>query len=304
VTTQRTSTSSAAAARVHPDVARLETRLGPLAWRSSGHGPALVFFAGALANGDLWRDVVAALEDRYRCLTIDLPLGAHPWPLSPGADRSATSLARLLLDCLELLEVDDATVVANDTAGGLLLLSLATGHPALGRVGRLVLTNCENYDQFPPDKLKKAVAMCRTAPQLARAALRLQMWLGHRSAAARRRGLAAVAASRLDDERAESIAGPAWRDPRVAGDLVAALAGERPQLLLDAAKAIPRFDRPVLVIWGDACGFFPMTGAHRLASDFPRATLVPVPGARTWVPVDNPAAVAGAIAGFVPTPAQ
>jgi pimeloyl-ACP methyl ester carboxylesterase len=56
---------------------RLETRLGPLAWRSSGRGPALVFFAGALANHDLWRDVVVSLEDRYRCITIDLPLGAH-----------------------------------------------------------------------------------------------------------------------------------------------------------------------------------------------------------------------------------
>jgi hypothetical protein len=29
--------------------------------------------------------------------TIDLPLGAHPWPLSTGADRSATSPARLQL---------------------------------------------------------------------------------------------------------------------------------------------------------------------------------------------------------------
>lgn len=281
---------------------KLETRLGPLAWRSSGQGPTLVFFAGALANGDLWREVVVALEDRYRCITVDLPLGAHPWPLSPGADRSATSLARLLLDCLELLEVDDATVVANDTAGGLLLLSLATGHPALGRIGRLVLTNCENYDQFPPDKLRTACAACRRMPRLARAVIRLQMWLGHRSAAVRRRGLATVSASGLDDEWAESISGPAWRDPRVADDLVAALAGERPQLLIDAADAIPKFERPVLVIWGDACGFFPMTGAERLASDFPSATLVPVPGAKTWVPVDNPAAVADAIAEFVPTP--
>ena len=75
---------------------RLETRLGPLAWRSSGHGPTLVFFAGALANGDLWRDVVAALEDRYRCITVDLPLGAHTSPLSAGADRSALSLADLV----------------------------------------------------------------------------------------------------------------------------------------------------------------------------------------------------------------
>ena len=281
---------------------RLDTRLGPLAWRSSGSGPTIVFFAGALANGDLWRDVVVALEDRYRCITIDLPLGAHPWPLSPGADRSATSLARLLLDCVELLEVEDATVVANDTAGGLLLLSLATGHPALGRVGRLVLTNCENYDQFPPDKLKKAVAVARALPRLARAAMRLQIWLQHRSPALRRRGISAVAASGLDDERVESLSEPARRDHRVVGDLVAALAGERPQLLIDAAQAIPRFDRPVLVIWGDACDFFPMAGAQRLASDFPQATLVLVPGAKTWVPVDNPAAVADAIAKFVPTP--
>jgi pimeloyl-ACP methyl ester carboxylesterase len=280
----------------------LETRLGPLAWRSSGRGSALVFFAGALANHDLWRDVVVALEDRYRCITVDLPLGAHPWPLSAGADRSATSLARLLLDCLDLLELEDATVVANDTAGGLLLLSLATGHPALGRVGRLVLTNCENYDQFPPDKLKRAVAMCRVTPRLALALFRLQIWLQHRSPAIRRRGIATVAASGLDDERVESFSGPARRDHRVAGDLVAALAGERPQLLIDAAAAIPEFDRPVLLIWGESCGFFPMNGARRLASDFPRATLIPVPGARTWVPVDNPAAVADAIGSFVPTP--
>ena len=274
---------------------QLETRLGPLAWRSSGQGPTLVFFAGALANGDLWRDVVATLEDRYRCITVDLPLGAHPWPLSPGADRSATSLARLLLDCLELLDVTDATVVANDTAGGLLLLSLGTGHPALGRIGRLVLTNCESYDQFPPDKLRMAAAMCRRMPRLARGAVRLT---------ARRRNVSGVTESGLDSERAESFFSPMLRDPRVAGDLVAAMAGERPQLLIDAAKAIPGFDRPVLVIWGEACKFFPTAYARRLASDFPSATLVTVPGAGTWVPVDNPDAVSGAIAKFVPTPVR
>ena len=278
---------------------KLETRLGPLAWRSSGHGPALVFFAGALANGDLWRDIVAALEDRYRCITIDLPLGAHPWPLNAGADRSATSLARLELDCLELLELDDATVVANDTAGGLLLLALATGHPALGRVGRLVLTNCESYDQFPPDKLRKVSAMCRAFPQLSGTLLRLQ----NRSPRGQRRGLATVTARGLDDERCESFFCPVRRDRRVADDLVAAMAGFRPQLLIDAAQAIPQFDRPVLLVWGEECGFFPIQHARRLAADFPRASLVPVPGARTWVPVDNPAAVADAIVSFVPAPA-
>ena len=276
----------------------LETRLGPLAWQSSGHGPALVFFAGALANHDLWRDVVAALEHRHRCITIDLPLGAHPWPLPPGADRSATSLARLLLDCLELLDVEDATVVANDTAGGLLLLSLATDHPGLSRVGRLVLTNCDSYDQFPPDKLQRVPAVCRAAPRLAASLVRFQF----RSAAAQRRGLSSVTASGLDDERAESFLGPLRRDRRVADDFVAAFAGFRPQLLVDAAEAIPRFDRPVLLIWGESCEFFPIAHAERLATDFPCATLVRVPGSKTWVPVDDPVAVTNAIDEFVPAP--
>src|SRR3954449_8174279 len=182
----------------------LETRLGPVAYRSSGDGPTVVFFAGALANGDLWRDVVAALEDRCRCIAVDLPLGAHSRPLSAGADRSAVSLARLLPDCLELLDVDDATVVANDTAGGLLLLSLATEHPALARMGRVVLTNCDSYDQFPPDALKRASALCRSHPRIARAGVQLQS----RLPAARRKIVSSVVARRVDAARTASFFAP------------------------------------------------------------------------------------------------
>jgi pimeloyl-ACP methyl ester carboxylesterase len=80
------------------------------------------------------------------------------------------------------------------------------------------------------------------------------------------------------------------------------MAGFRPQILIDAAMAIPRFDRPVLLIWGESCGFFPMAHARRLAADFPHATLVSVPGAKTWVPIDSPAVVADEISKFVPTP--
>jgi pimeloyl-ACP methyl ester carboxylesterase len=279
-----------------PVVEALETRLGQLAWRSSGQGAPIVFFAGALANHDLWRDVVAALDDRYRCITIDLPLGSHPWPLSTDADRSAASLASLLLDCLELLDLRDATVVANDTAGGLLLLSLASGHPALERVDRLVLTNCDSYDQFPPDALKKMSSVCRRSPRLARKLIRLQL----RSSTLRRKTISSVVATELDDERVRSFFGPALREPRVADDLVAAMAGFQPQLLLDAAEVLPHFDRPVLLVWGEACEFFPLPHARRLIADLPRAALISVPGAKTWVPVDAPNVVADAISGFVP----
>ena len=79
------------------------------------------------------------------------------------------------------------------------------------------------------------------------------------------------------------------------------MAGCRPELLADAATEIGAFDRPVLLIWGDSDRFFPMAHAERLASNFPSAVLVAVPDARTWVPIDNPAAVADAILEFVPT---
>jgi pimeloyl-ACP methyl ester carboxylesterase len=140
--------------------------------------------------------------------------------------------------------------------------------------------------------------LCRTLPRLARALLRSQL----RSSIGRRKIASTVAASGLDYEREESFFGPTRNDQRVVDDLVAALAGIRPQLLIDAAEAIPRFDRPVVLIWGESCDFFPMRDAQRLASEFPRTTLVSVPAAKTWVPIDNPAAVADAIVKFVPTP--
>jgi pimeloyl-ACP methyl ester carboxylesterase len=67
------------------------------------------------------------------------------------------------------------------------------------------------------------------------------------------------------------------------------------------AEAIPRYDRSVLLVWGESCDFFPISDARRLASEFPDATLFSVPEAKTWVPVDDPGAVADAIVEFVPT---
>lgn len=121
-----------------------------------------------------------------------------------------------------------------------------------------------------------------------------------RAPAARRKLVASVVAHGLDRERAAAFFGPARRDPRVAGDLVAAMGGFRPQPLLDASAAIPRYDRPVLLVWGEACDFFPIAGAQRLAAAFPDATLIRVPAAKTWLPIDAPDAVSDAIAAFVP----
>jgi pimeloyl-ACP methyl ester carboxylesterase len=57
---------------------------GTISYRESGEGPPIVFVHGLLVDGLLWRKVTPLLEDSFRCIVPDLPLGSHPAPDEPG----------------------------------------------------------------------------------------------------------------------------------------------------------------------------------------------------------------------------
>ena len=139
-------------------------------YRSVGSGPVVVFVHGVWVGGALWDDVVRLLPG-HRCVVPTWPLGAHRDP-SPDADLSALATARRIPQLLETLELDDVTLVGNDTGGGLILGALGTGHPGLDRIGRIVLTNWDSYEHFPPKGFDKLVAMSRAVPPLGRLLLR------------------------------------------------------------------------------------------------------------------------------------
>src|SRR5437763_5464577 len=120
---------------------------GTISYREAGSGPPLVFIHGLLVNGLLWRKVVPELQDRYRCIVPEMPLGSHRVPMDESADLSPAGLARLIHEFLAALDLRDVTLVANDT-GGALSQIYATSHPE--RLGRLVLTNCDAFENFPP----------------------------------------------------------------------------------------------------------------------------------------------------------
>src|SRR3954452_7491138 len=120
---------------------------GPVRVREEGEGPPIVFIHGLLADGRLWDDVVAPLKASARCIVPDLPLGAHRMALKRDADLTPYGLAKLIADLLAALELHDVTLVANDTGGGLSQI-LVTRHP--DRVGRLILTPCDAFENFPP----------------------------------------------------------------------------------------------------------------------------------------------------------
>ena len=146
----------------------------------TGDGPTIVFVHGVWVAGPLWDDVVQRL-DGMRCIVPTWPLGAHADP-APAADLSARATARRIPELLETLDLRDVTLVGNDTGGGLCLAALGTQHPGLQRIGRLVLTNCDSYEHFPPKGFDTMVALMRRSPGLGfRAAALLRIERGPES---------------------------------------------------------------------------------------------------------------------------
>ena len=133
---------------------------GTVRYRERGAGPTVLFVHGLLVNGALWRKVVPELAPDFRCIVPDWPLGSHEVPLGDAADRTAGGMAQLIADFMAALELEDVTLVGNDSGGALSQL-VVTRHPE--RVGRLVLTPCDAFDNFPP-KMFRYLSWAAKAP--------------------------------------------------------------------------------------------------------------------------------------------
>src|SRR5688572_20336728 len=123
---------------------------GVVRYRERGSGPAILFVHGLLVNGDLWRKVVPLLAGEFRCITPDWPLGSQDVPLDEGVKLTTRKAAGIIRRFLDALDLDDVTLVGNDTGGGLCQILVAE-RPE--RVGRLVLTSCDAFENFPPKAL-------------------------------------------------------------------------------------------------------------------------------------------------------
>jgi pimeloyl-ACP methyl ester carboxylesterase len=260
-------------------------------YREAGEGPPIVFVHGVYVGGALWNEVAERL-DGFRRILPTWPLGAHRDP-APGADLSARATARRIPALLESLGLDDVTLVGNDTGGGLCLASLGTGHPGLARLGRLVLTNCDSYEHFPPKGFDTMVALTRRVPPLGRLLLRALA-----TGPGRRMFLKAVCASPPSGDRVAAIFEAFATSPAARRDGLRVTQSLEPSVTLDAVSAIEAFGAPVLLAWGDRDKLFPLDHARRLEADFPDARLTVVEGSSTYVMLDAPDRLAGEIRAF------
>jgi pimeloyl-ACP methyl ester carboxylesterase len=269
---------------------------GTVEYREAGSGPPIVFVHGVGVNGDLWRHVAPALAgDGYRCIVPDLPFGAHSHPLRDGADLSLPGMARLVADLLEALDLDDVTIVANDTGGA--VSQWLVGHHA-ERVGRLVLTSCDAFEKFPPTPQRYLELVARS---------RAAMWLLGQSVRFRPvqrlpTAYGWVTRRPIDPAIMRSYTEPVRTNAGVRRDLRRLLQAVERRYMYEAAGALPSFDKPALVLWADGDKIFPRHHGELLAQLLPQGRFELVADSRTFIPEEQPERLAAQVREFLAEP--
>jgi pimeloyl-ACP methyl ester carboxylesterase len=257
-----------------------------------GRGPVVLLLHGLLMDSTLWQEVMTDLRHDHRCIVPTLPLGAHRIPTS--SDLSLELVTGLVVELMDALDIDDVTVVGNDTGGVIVQLLAAANSP---RLGRIVLVSCDAFENFPPGLTGKALVLSgKLSPRLFGLFMQ-QMRLKF----IRRLPIAFGWLTKRGDALARSWLGPVLGQPGIRQDVVTLLRSiaAQPSLLTDMAPKFPEFERPALIVWASEDRVMPPDHGRRLAQAFPRARLIEIPDSYTLVPLDQPGALAESIREFI-----
>jgi pimeloyl-ACP methyl ester carboxylesterase len=286
-----TETTTGPSSAAWPEAKSVQTHLGKVEYRDLGQGPVIVFLHLILADDTHWDKLASLLSGRFRCIFPTLPMGAHRIPADPDADLSAAGLARAIAELIGHLGASDVTLVGNDS-GGAIAQVVAANHPEC--LSRVVLTNCDMYDAFPPKMFSYFKALPYIPGGIALTARTLQiraLW-----------GLPFVFG--LLTNEVDGVKIDRWTKAMLANKLVRrdvrkVIKGFGPEVTNSAAATLRNTTLPFLVAWGADDKVFKPALAKRFCEEVPSAKLVMIEKCKTLVCWDQPERIAELIAGFV-----
>jgi pimeloyl-ACP methyl ester carboxylesterase len=269
-----------------------------VAYRDEGIGRPVLLLHGCPFSSFIWRKVIPILSPRFRCLAPDL-LGLGDTETPPDADWSLPAQARTILAFLDALSIDVADVVAHDH-GGAVAQIIAADQPH--RIGRLVLTNSEAYDNWPSrDELPfiRATQLPLLGP--------LILWLWSQPSLFRivlRSGRAVYNPAVLTPELLAGYIranfGNTHRRAKTRRFLSGQIDPSNNRSTLAALPGLKRFDHPTLIVWGAADPHFGPEWADKLRRDIPGAQrLELLTDAGHLLMEERPADLAGYIVDFL-----
>jgi pimeloyl-ACP methyl ester carboxylesterase len=253
----------------------------------------IVLLHGLLMDSTLWTEVVAELAADHRCLAPTLPMGAHRLPANATVDLSLAGLARMATEFLDRLDLQDVTLIGNDTGGALVQLMIADGSR---RIREAVLVSCEAFDNLPPGLTGRTLALtAKLSPRFFGVFLQ-QM----RLRTVRRLPIAFGWLTKRGDAVTARWMKPVLTRPDIRRDTVrmlrAVMADKK--ILLRTAERLADFDQPTLVVWAKSDRVMPPEHGRRLAQLLPQGQLIEVDDTYTLVPLDQPARLAQIITEF------
>jgi pimeloyl-ACP methyl ester carboxylesterase len=273
-------------ARFHALRRFVDTPSGRIAYVEQGRGPVALFIHGVPLNGLHWRHVIAGVQDGRRCIALDL-MGLGHTQIAPGQDVSFTAQARMVLEFLDALGIDQMDLVGNDS-GGAVSQIFAANHPH--RLRTLTLTNCDVHTNWPPPQILPSIEAARQGTLLDRYASMIensqQRLLRWKSAY----GDTSV----LTDEVYRAYLEPLMATPQTRAGFHRYWTSFDNAQTVAIEPALRRLRVPTLIVWGTGDIFFHVQWAYWLRDVIPGFVhLVEVPGAMLFFPEDQPQALIG-----------
>lgn len=277
----------------------IDLSAGKIEYTDTGSGRPIVFVHGLMASGVLWSQVVPRLEQDFRCIVPDLPLGGHRIPMKPDADLSPRAVARLIAELIEKLDLDGVTIVANDTGGAISQL-LVTEHPQ--RIARLVLTPSDAFEDFFPPAFRPLQWVSKVPGGLTAALQPIRIKAIRQSPL----GFGWLSKRGIADELMMEVLKPFLTNKAIRRDTAKFVSRVSNKDTLAAAERLRDFDRPVLLAWAPEDKYFKVKLAERLMERLSQGRLELIEDSWTFMPFDQPERLSELVREFIlsPTPAD
>jgi pimeloyl-ACP methyl ester carboxylesterase len=244
--------------------------------------PTLVMGHGLLFSGWMFHPQVAALRDRYRCITVDWR-GQGDTPAAPDGRADMDTLTADLVALLDHLGLD-AVHYAGLSMGGFVGMRLAARHPE--RVRSLVLLDTSAGPE-DPEKIARYRLLAR-----------VYRWFGIGAVRSKVEPIM-FGPHLLTSPRKDEVVGP-W----VAKLRTVARPGMRTAILgvTDREPVAPELSRitaPTLVVVGADDVATPVAKSEAIVAGIPGARLEVVPDAGHSSTIEQPEAVTGLMEQFL-----
>lgn len=215
--------------------------------------------------------------------------------MKPDADLSIAGVARLVAEFLDRLDLRDVTLVMSDWGGAQALVSEGRDE----RIGRLVITSCEAFDNFPPGLPGSNLFTSAKLPGGINFAFKLLKWKPMRRLPMT---WGWMSKRPVPHEVMNAWFEPLWTSKEIRRDLRKYVLGVPPKSeLLDWAAKLSDFDRPALVVWAAEDKVMPPEHGRKLAELLPQGQLVEIEDSYTLIPEDQPEQLSAHIRSFLLT---